>query len=158
MFFVVLNFHIFDLTEKLISAPFDDDDVAIAERESCDYSVKITQEMIDQEKCPRRVRVYADGIYDLFHQGHARQLMQVLYSTYVHGAYQITYRYVDPSSHNFENCLPARLVSKSSLGWSLAVRLAKRALRDKSWKLEGDNFLNKCSSSTIQRIYKLKNS
>ena len=57
MFFVVLNFHIFDLTEKLISAPFDDDDVAIAERESCDYSVKITQEMIDQEKCPRRVRV-----------------------------------------------------------------------------------------------------
>ena len=89
MFFVVLNFHIFDLTEKLISAPFDDDDVAIAERESCDYSVKITQEMIDKEECPRRVRVYADGIYDLFHQGHARQLMQVLYNTYVHGAYCI---------------------------------------------------------------------
>jgi len=57
-------------------APFDDEPAAIAERDSINYSIKITQDMIDKKEVPRRVRVYADGIYDLFHQGHARQLMQ----------------------------------------------------------------------------------
>ncbi|XP_017768671.1 PREDICTED: choline-phosphate cytidylyltransferase B isoform X4 [Nicrophorus vespilloides] len=56
-------------------APFDTEAEAVKTREQCDYS-KITYEMARSGNTHRPVRVYADGIYDLFHQGHARQLMQ----------------------------------------------------------------------------------
>lgn len=57
-------------------APFSTDEEAILECERCDYTQRITYQMARSGQTPRRVRVYADGIYDLFHQGHARQLMQ----------------------------------------------------------------------------------
>ncbi|KAJ9591407.1 hypothetical protein L9F63_002013, partial [Diploptera punctata] len=57
-------------------APFSDDPEAIRERELCDYSIRISYKLAKSGRAPRPVRVYADGIYDLFHQGHARQLMQ----------------------------------------------------------------------------------
>ncbi|KAK4291126.1 hypothetical protein Pmani_036023 [Petrolisthes manimaculis] len=57
-------------------APFTNDEEAVRERDACDYSNKITLDMARAGTAPRPIRVYADGIYDLFHQGHARQLMQ----------------------------------------------------------------------------------
>jgi len=56
--------------------PFSTDIEAIEKREKCDYSIKISYEMAKSGRAGRTVRVYSDGIYDLFHQGHARQLMQ----------------------------------------------------------------------------------
>ena len=52
----------------------------------------------------------------------------------------ITYRYIDPSRHNFENCLPPQFVSQSCLGRLLAAWPAKGAMRDKSWKISDQRF------------------
>ncbi|XP_054168547.1 choline-phosphate cytidylyltransferase B-like [Oppia nitens] len=55
---------------------FSDDKDALQELADCDYSIKITLEEAKQGLAKRRIRVYADGIYDMFHAGHARQLLQ----------------------------------------------------------------------------------
>ncbi|KAH3804797.1 choline-phosphate cytidylyltransferase A-like isoform X2 [Dreissena polymorpha] len=57
-------------------APFSNEDQARIERDSCDYKIRIKLDDAKAGRSPRRVRVYADGIYDMFHSGHARQLMQ----------------------------------------------------------------------------------
>lgn len=57
-------------------APFSDELAAQINRDMCDYTHRISYEEARSGRAPRPVRVYADGIYDLFHQGHARQLMQ----------------------------------------------------------------------------------
>jgi len=64
------------LHSSCTEVPFSDDPCSIREREECDYSIKMTPELANSTDCPRRVRVYADGIYDLFHQGHAKQFLQ----------------------------------------------------------------------------------
>ena len=58
-------------------AAFSDELGALRARNACDYSIRITLEEAFAGRAKRTpIRVYADGIYDLFHAGHARQLMQ----------------------------------------------------------------------------------
>lgn len=59
-------------------ASFAGDADSLTELSRCDYSLKITMDMARKGLVPgeRKIRIYADGIYDLFHAGHARQLMQ----------------------------------------------------------------------------------
>ncbi|XP_013184305.2 choline-phosphate cytidylyltransferase A [Amyelois transitella] len=56
-------------------APFSSDPGPLAELERCEYG-KIPRAVAIAGTAKRRVRVYSDGIYDVFHQGHARQLQQ----------------------------------------------------------------------------------
>ena len=64
------------MSSSVLAAPLSNEEMALKELENVDYSIRITKEMAEAGTAPRRVRVYADGIYDLFHQGHARQLLQ----------------------------------------------------------------------------------
>lgn len=57
-------------------ASFSDEPEALEELAQIDYSVQVTLDMARQGLVQRKIRIYADGIYDMFHTGHARQLMQ----------------------------------------------------------------------------------
>ncbi|XP_053623365.1 choline-phosphate cytidylyltransferase B-like [Plodia interpunctella] len=66
-----------DLEVRSLStiAPFSTEPGPLAELERCDYG-KITRAVAISGTASRPVRVYSDGIYDVFHQGHANQLLQ----------------------------------------------------------------------------------
>lgn len=57
-------------------AVFSDDPEALEELARIDYSEKVTLDLARRGLVKRKIRIYADGIYDMFHTGHARQLMQ----------------------------------------------------------------------------------
>jgi len=63
---------------QLQAAHYSDSAEAQLEREETDYNVRVTIDAAKNGDIPedRKIRIYADGIYDLFHFGHTRQLMQ----------------------------------------------------------------------------------
>ncbi|XP_047536195.1 choline-phosphate cytidylyltransferase A-like isoform X2 [Vanessa atalanta] len=66
---------ILDSSSLRMAAPFSTDPEAVAERERISYG-RIPRAVALSGTASRKVRVYSDGIYDMFHQGHARQLQQ----------------------------------------------------------------------------------
>src|SRR6218665_1922593 len=63
---------------NLRAAFYSDQPEALEELSNVDYSYRVTIDMAKNGQVPdgRKIRIYADGIYDMFHMGHARQLAQ----------------------------------------------------------------------------------
>ncbi|KAL1450031.1 hypothetical protein WDU94_002493 [Cyamophila willieti] len=119
-------------------ARFSDEPEADEERSLCNYDQKISFEDAKAGKGTRKIRVYADGIYDMFHQGHARQLMQAK------NVFRNVYLIVGVCSDALTNLKKGRTVMNDVERYEAVrhCRYVDEVVRDAPWETD-DDFLKK---------------
>ncbi|CAH1978642.1 unnamed protein product [Acanthoscelides obtectus] len=126
------------VTGCCLPAPFSEDPEPSALRNACDYSRRITLDEARAGLAPRPVRVYADGAFDLFHQGHARVLQQAK------NAFPNIYLIVGVCSDKMINKHKGRTVLKEEERYNAVqhCRYVDEVLRDAPWEYS-DEFLRR---------------
>uniref|UniRef100_A0A8D8VB42 choline-phosphate cytidylyltransferase n=1 Tax=Cacopsylla melanoneura TaxID=428564 RepID=A0A8D8VB42_9HEMI len=119
-------------------ARFSDEPEADEERDLCNYDHKISFDDAKAGKATRKIRVYADGIYDMFHQGHARQLMQAK------NVFRNVYLIVGVCSDALTNLKKGRTVMNDVERYEAVrhCRYVDEVVRDAPWETD-DDFLKK---------------
>jgi len=119
---------------------FSDDPEAVEIRKKTNYSIRITLEEAKAGTARRTpIRVYADGIYDLFHAGHARQLMQAK-SAFPQDVYLIVGVSSDASTHQLKGLTVMN--DKERYESVRHCRYVDEIVRDAPWTLS-EEFLRK---------------